>query len=68
MRFFFIVYRQMRSVADKNCREHQNTHLMFSKNFSDNCFIYEMWLKYMVGSDRPQMTVYYGICTLRACK
>jgi len=39
---FLIMSHQMRSVSDKNCRKHQNTHLMFSKNFSDHCVVYEM--------------------------
>ena len=61
---FLIISRlfhlRIRNVSDKNCRENQNTHLMFGKFFffANRTTIYEIMLKNIVEPGRPQMTVW----------
>ena len=54
--------RRMRNIADKICREKQNTrctytHLVFNKLSSEILAIYERMSKNMADLDRPPMTV-----------
>jgi len=51
---------QLKNVSDKNCRENQNTHPMF---FRKSCHLWDN-VENTVESDRPQMTISYGTCTL----
>jgi hypothetical protein len=39
----------MRNVSDKNCRENQNTHYVFSNFFPESRAIYENVEKYRAG-------------------
>jgi hypothetical protein len=51
----------MRNVSDKNCRETQNTHFMFSNlRIYENCAVHETMWKNMAQLDRPQRTIQYG--------
>jgi hypothetical protein len=58
---FFIISRsfllRMRNVSDKNCRENQNTQLVFS-NFFIKCAVYEIKWKNTVERGRRQMTIW----------
>ena len=50
---------RMRNVADKSCRETQNTHFVFSNFFSlENRAIYEKMWKNIAERGRPQMTIW----------
>ena len=49
----------------KSCGGNQNTHIMFSNVFPKIVLCGIMW-KNMKHLDRPQMTVQYGACALRA--
>jgi hypothetical protein len=46
----------MRCVADKTCRENQNTNSTFNKLFPENRTVYEIGWKNTVGKERPKMT------------
>jgi hypothetical protein len=46
----------MRNVSDESFRENQNTHFVFSDFFPENRAVYKIMWKYLVQSDRPQMT------------
>ena len=49
----------MRNVSDKSCRENQNTLLCsVTFDFYENRASYEIILEYVVGSDRPQLTIF----------
>jgi hypothetical protein len=52
------IYLRMRNVADKSCRECQNTHFVFN-NFFFNPTIYEIMWKNMAEPDRTQMTTWH---------
>jgi len=47
----------MRNVAEKCCRENQNTHFMFNKFFYKNFAIYEIMWENMVEPGMLQMTI-----------
>jgi hypothetical protein len=57
----------MRNVSDKSSRENK-TRILFSISFfPENRGVYEiMWKKNMAEPERPQMTIQYGACALRA--
>jgi hypothetical protein len=48
---------RMQNIADKFCRENQNTHFVFNKYFSKICSIYEIMWKYMVQPDKKKITI-----------
>ena len=49
----------MRNVADRSCRENQNTHFSFNNIFSpENRALYEKMWKNTVEPDRPQITIW----------
>ena len=48
---------RMRNVADKSCRESQNTHFVFSNFFFLNLAAYEIMWKNTVERGRPQMKI-----------
>jgi hypothetical protein len=54
------MFIRMRNVADKSCREHQNTHFMFDNCFSffENRAVYEKMWKNIVQPDRSQTTIW----------
>ena len=54
----------MRNISDIGCRENQNTCIIFSSFFSENCATYEIIWKNMVEPDRSQMVIKYGTCPL----
>jgi hypothetical protein len=55
----------MKNVADKRCRENQNTHFVFNKFlFSESRVFYEIMCKNMVQPDGSQVTIQYGECAL----
>jgi hypothetical protein len=63
----FIISRslllRMRNVADKRCREYQNTHFMFSSVlFFENRARFEIMWKNIVEADRSQ-TIIWSMCT-----
>jgi hypothetical protein len=47
----------MRNVSNRNCRENQNTHFVFS-NIFDKSDVYEITWKNIVEEGRPQMTIW----------
>jgi len=47
----------MTNVWDKNCRENQNTHFVFSYFFRQSCCLWDN-VKNNVKPDRPQMTIW----------
>jgi len=47
----------MRNVAEKSCRENQNTHFFVQQRFPVNLAVYEIMWKDMAEPDRPQMTI-----------
>jgi len=50
---------RMSNVSDKSCREHQNTHFVFSRLFfSENLAVCEIMWKIMLEPDRPRMTIW----------
>jgi hypothetical protein len=49
---------RMRNVSDKSCRVNRSTHFMFSNFFSENSAIYAITSKNVVGTDRPQITIW----------
>jgi hypothetical protein len=51
-----LILLRMRDVANKGCRENQNTHFTCSNIFLNHA-IYEIMWKNMVEPDRPQMTI-----------
>jgi len=60
---FLIISRpvllRMRNMADKNCRENQNSHFMSNNFFSfENRAVYEILWKNTVDPGRPQMTIW----------
>jgi hypothetical protein len=50
----------MRNVADKNCRENQDTHFMFKKKlfFFENRAVHAVMCKNIIEPDRPQMAIW----------
>jgi hypothetical protein len=57
-------FLRMRNVSDKNCRENQNTHFMFSNSPPPkNHAVYEITWKNVVEPCGPWQ---YGTCTLQA--
>ena len=44
----------MRNVLDKNCRENQNAHFIFSNFFPENRAVYEVISRNVVEPERPQ--------------
>ena len=49
----------MRNIANKSCRENQNTHFMFSNLFFwKNRAFYEIMSKNMVEPEEPQLAVW----------
>jgi hypothetical protein len=62
-----LVLLRMRNVSEKkNCRENQNTHLVFSIFFFENRAVFEIMWKNIVQPYRPQMTIQYGAYALHA--
>jgi len=52
------VLLRRKSIADKSCRESQNTHFVFNNIFSsENRVVYEIMWQNMVEPERPQMAV-----------
>ena len=47
-----LIILTMRNVSDKRGRGNQNTHFMFNNVFLENCAVYEMVWKNVVGPDR----------------
>ena len=65
------VLLRMRNVSDKRCREIQNTHFMFNDipplpHPPEKRAVYELMLKNVVMTDRSQMSIRYGACSLHA--
>ena len=52
------VLPSMRNVADKSCRENQNTHYLVSNIFRNRA-VYELMWKATVELDRPQMIIWH---------
>jgi hypothetical protein len=49
----------MKNVSEKNCRENQNTHFVFSDFFFfENCVVYEIMWKNIAERGRLGMTVW----------
>jgi hypothetical protein len=46
----------MGNIADKNCREDQNTGFMVKTFFSENRHVYEVMWKNNLDPDRPELT------------
>jgi len=44
------------NFSDDSCGENQNTHFMFNNFFFENFAVYEIMLKDIVETGRPQMT------------
>jgi hypothetical protein len=51
-------FLRMRNVSDKNCRENQNTHFMFSSFFVENRAVYEIMWENILEGGGPQMTIW----------
>jgi len=47
----------MKNVSDKRRRENQNTHFRFNNCFLKKLAVYEITLKNMAETGRPQMTI-----------
>ena len=47
-----------RNVSDKSCREHQNTHFVFSKSPPETRAAYEKMWKNIIQPDKPHMTIW----------
>ena len=61
---FFIISRSVilrtRNVAEKRCRENQNTHFFaLSLFFSENHSTYEIMWKNIVNPERPRVTLWH---------
>jgi hypothetical protein len=52
------VLLRMRNVADKSCRENQNTHFVFGNFFFEKGTVNEIMYKSIVQRGRPQMTIW----------
>ena len=50
-----LVLLRMRNISDSICKGNQNVHYIFCNLFSESLVIYEIALKNMIESDRPQM-------------
>jgi hypothetical protein len=50
--------------SEKSCRENQDSH--FVTNFPKAVPFMKQWGKNFLETDRPQMTLEYRACTLRA--
>jgi len=48
---------RMKNVADKSCRENQNTHFVFNDCFFENLVVYEIMWKNIEWGGRPHMTI-----------
>jgi hypothetical protein len=48
------IIRRMRNVSNKNCRENQNAHFIFSNFFPENRAVYEVISRNVVEPERPQ--------------
>jgi hypothetical protein len=55
----------MRNVSEKSCTENQNTFNVL-EHFPENRAVCEIMLKNIVEPVRPQMTIKYSACVLRA--
>jgi len=53
----------MRNVADKHCKENQNSHFVFNNFFFKNCAVYEIMLKITTESSGHRWQ--YGACAVR---
>jgi len=47
----------MKNVSDKSCKENQNTHVVLSNFFYENCAVYEIMWKNVVEPDMPQIAI-----------
>ena len=54
----------IRNVSNKNCKENQNTHFMFSNFLSENRSVYEIMSKNVVEPERPQIIRRMPCCML----
>jgi hypothetical protein len=51
------VFRRMKNISDKSCRENINIQFMFNNFFFENLIFYEIRLKNIVEHGRPQMII-----------
>ena len=51
------IFREMRNVSDKRCREDHNTHFKLNNFLLQNRAVYDVVRKNTVQPDRPQMTI-----------
>jgi len=57
----------MRNVSDNSCRVNQNAHfILIMFFFFEILAVFEIKLKKLAETDRPQMTIYYGACALQS--
>ena len=56
----------MRNVSDKIVEKIKTETSRLKTFFSENRSFFEIMWKNMVGPDKPQVTLYYGACALRA--
>jgi hypothetical protein len=56
----------METVSDESCRETKKHKIYVQQLVSENRVVYEITWKNMVQPYRPQMTIWYGACALRA--
>jgi hypothetical protein len=54
----------MRNILDKNCRENQNRHFMFSNSYPEKWAVYEIIWKNMIKPEKPQIIIQYGTSAL----
>jgi hypothetical protein len=59
-----VVLLRMESASDKICRENKNSHFML-QIFRIPCLLWDN-VKNILETDKPQITLKYGACTLRA--
>ena len=53
-------------MKNKNCKETENTHFMFTNFFPENRAVYEPISKNVVEPEVPQVTSQYGTYALHA--
>ena len=60
-----LILLRIKNFSDQSCRENQNTHIMTITFFPQNLVFYGIMWRNVVESDRPQMTIQYGIYKMR---
>ena len=58
------VLLRLKNVADRSCRENQNTHFVFSNFFLESRAVYGLMWKKKVERDRPHDSMAYAYCML----